>query len=145
MSITQYVLLFLPFLNLSRQPFFCRFKSSPTPSSISKGAPDFCTVYVLSKGKVSSVRTASRPAPHTSPLLVHINNNLSNHDINHPAEQICSRRMNLRGLSLSFFLYMKRTKLFVYCSHVLITCMYAMYDTDRASMKPHGWQDESMK
>ncbi|CAI8611759.1 unnamed protein product [Vicia faba] len=91
---------------------FIRFKSSTTPSSISKGAPDFCTVYVLSKGKVSSVRTASRQAPHTSPLLVHINNNLTNNDINQPAEQICSRRMNLR---------------------------------DRPSMKPHGWQDESMK
>ncbi|CAK8535551.1 unnamed protein product [Lathyrus sativus] len=90
---------------------FIRFKSSPTPSNISKGAPDFCTVYVLSKGKVSSVRTASRPAPHTSPLLIHINN-LNNHDINQPADQICSKRMNLR---------------------------------DRPSMKPHCWQDDSMK
>ncbi|XP_058774048.1 U-box domain-containing protein 35-like isoform X2 [Vicia villosa] len=91
---------------------FIRFKTSTTPSSISKGAPDFCTVYVLSKGKPSSVRTASRQAPHTSPLLVHINKHFNNHDINQPAEQICSRRMNLR---------------------------------DRPSMKPHGWQDESMK
>ncbi|PNY15604.1 U-box domain-containing protein 35-like [Trifolium pratense] len=55
---------------------FIRFKSSSTPSSISKGAPDFCNVYVISK------------------------------------DQICSRRMNLR---------------------------------DRTSMKPHGWQDESMR
>ncbi|KAI5414296.1 U-box domain-containing protein 35 isoform X2 [Lathyrus oleraceus] len=70
---------------------FIRFKSSTTPSSISKAAPDFCNVYVLSKGKVSSVRTAARPAPHTSPLLLHINNLT-----NQPAEQICSRRMNLR-------------------------------------------------
>ncbi|GAU34848.1 hypothetical protein TSUD_259280 [Trifolium subterraneum] len=78
---------------------FIRFKSSTTPSSISKGAPDFCNVYVISKGKISSVRNSSRPAPHSSPLLSHIHNNLNNQDLNQSADQICSRRMNLRGLS----------------------------------------------
>ncbi|XWS20590.1 hypothetical protein CRYUN_Cryun31cG0115500 [Craigia yunnanensis] len=39
------------------------------PSCVSKASPDFCTVYVISKGKVSSLRNASRPAPHSSPLL----------------------------------------------------------------------------
>ena len=79
--------------------FLCRsFKSSSTPSGISKGAPDFCTVYVISKGKISSVRNASRAAPHTSPLLNHIHNNLTSEDVNQPAEKICSRRMNMRGL-----------------------------------------------
>ncbi|XP_011658581.1 U-box domain-containing protein 52 isoform X2 [Cucumis sativus] len=48
---------------------FIRFKSSSMGSSVSKGAPDFCTVYVISKGKVSSVKNASRSAPFTSPLL----------------------------------------------------------------------------
>lgn len=38
-------------------------------SSISKAAPDFCTVYVVSKGgKVTSVRQAVRQAPAVSPL-----------------------------------------------------------------------------
>ncbi|XP_040873106.1 U-box domain-containing protein 35 isoform X4 [Glycine max] len=50
---------------------FIRFKSS-TPSNILKGAPDFCTVYVISKGRISSVRSAARTAPHASPLLRHI-------------------------------------------------------------------------
>ena len=54
--------------------FSCRFKSSSKPSGISKGAPDFCTVYVISKGKISSVRNASRPAPHASPLLSKLQN-----------------------------------------------------------------------
>ncbi|KAJ1382186.1 Serine/threonine-protein kinase, active site, partial [Sesbania bispinosa] len=71
---------------------FIRFKSSSsTPSSISKGAPDFCTVYVISKGKISSVRNASRPAPHTSPLMSHINNE-NNQDGNQ--SEINSRRMS---------------------------------------------------
>ncbi|XP_043712074.1 U-box domain-containing protein 35 isoform X2 [Telopea speciosissima] len=47
---------------------FLRFKSTDIPGSISKGAPDFCTVYVISKGKIASVRSASRPAPTISPL-----------------------------------------------------------------------------
>ncbi|XP_019054017.1 PREDICTED: U-box domain-containing protein 35-like [Nelumbo nucifera] len=47
---------------------FLRFRSADVPTSVSKGAPDFCTVYVISKGKISSVRSASRPAPTISPL-----------------------------------------------------------------------------
>lgn len=47
---------------------FVRFKAD-IPSSISKTAPDFSTVYVISKGgKVSSVRQAIRQAPAVSPL-----------------------------------------------------------------------------
>lgn len=30
-----------------------------------KSAPDFCSVYVISKGKIISVRTAQRPAANT--------------------------------------------------------------------------------
>ncbi|XP_073116920.1 U-box domain-containing protein 52 isoform X2 [Elaeis guineensis] len=47
---------------------FMRFRSTDTPSNISRGAPDFCTVYVISKGKVLSMRNAIRPAPGISPL-----------------------------------------------------------------------------
>ncbi|XP_062220519.1 U-box domain-containing protein 52-like [Phragmites australis] len=47
---------------------FVRFKGDIS-SSISKTAPDFCTVYVVTKGgKVSSVRQAIRQAPAVSPL-----------------------------------------------------------------------------
>ncbi|XP_028104370.1 U-box domain-containing protein 35-like [Camellia sinensis] len=52
----------------SRHGFIRRFKISDIPSNVSKGAPDFCTVYVISKGKISSVRNACRSAPFTSPL-----------------------------------------------------------------------------
>ncbi|KAF5466214.1 hypothetical protein F2P56_016161 [Juglans regia] len=58
-------------LGASRHAFI-RFKTSSISSSVSKGAPDFCTVYVVSKGKISSVRNAARPAPYVSPLLDHI-------------------------------------------------------------------------
>uniref|UniRef100_A0ACD5ZB14 Uncharacterized protein n=2 Tax=Avena sativa TaxID=4498 RepID=A0ACD5ZB14_AVESA len=47
---------------------FVRFKPD-VPSSVTKTAPDFTSVYVVNKGgKVTSVRQATRPAPSVSPL-----------------------------------------------------------------------------
>ncbi|KAL7096250.1 hypothetical protein ACP275_10G069900 [Erythranthe tilingii] len=50
--------------------FVRRFKTVDVPGSVTKGAPDFCTVYVISKGKVSTVRSAtsslSKEAPRSS-------------------------------------------------------------------------------
>ncbi|RWW32391.1 hypothetical protein GW17_00002928 [Ensete ventricosum] len=43
--------------------FVRSFRSTDTSSSISKGVPDFCTVYIISKGKVSSMRNAARSPP----------------------------------------------------------------------------------
>ncbi|KAK7850969.1 u-box domain-containing protein 51 [Quercus suber] len=76
---------------------FMRFKSSSVPSTVSKGAPDFCSIYVISKGKVSSVRNASRQAPYTSPLLEHIQNINSK-----PPASPSKRTMNLRADRTSF-------------------------------------------
>ena len=45
-----------------------RFKVADIPGAVAKGAPDFCTVYVVAKGKIQSMRSASRPAPAISPL-----------------------------------------------------------------------------
>ncbi|CAL1352930.1 unnamed protein product [Linum trigynum] len=45
-----------------------RFKTTDIPGTVSKGAPDFCTVYVISKTKIQSARSASRPAPQISPF-----------------------------------------------------------------------------
>ncbi|CAI0376291.1 unnamed protein product [Linum tenue] len=45
-----------------------RFKTTDIPGAVSKGAPDFCTVYVISKTKIQSARSASRPAPQISPF-----------------------------------------------------------------------------
>ncbi|KAJ8442913.1 hypothetical protein Cgig2_022279 [Carnegiea gigantea] len=38
-----------------------RFKQPDVPTSLIKSAPDFCAVYVISKGKVQSSRPANRP------------------------------------------------------------------------------------
>ncbi|XP_073288098.1 U-box domain-containing protein 35-like [Primulina huaijiensis] len=40
-----------------------RFKTKDIPGNILKGVPDFCTVFVIHKGKISSTRAASRPTP----------------------------------------------------------------------------------
>ncbi|XP_048227278.1 U-box domain-containing protein 51 [Ricinus communis] len=39
------------------------FRTTDIPSNVLKWAPDFCTVYVVSKGRISTVRTATRPVP----------------------------------------------------------------------------------
>ncbi|KAL3644265.1 hypothetical protein CASFOL_012197 [Castilleja foliolosa] len=39
--------------------FVRRFKTVDIPGNVTKGAPDFCTVYVISKGKVASVKSGS--------------------------------------------------------------------------------------
>ncbi|KAL8538559.1 hypothetical protein ACS0TY_000539 [Phlomoides rotata] len=56
-------------LGSSRHGFIRRLKTVDVPTSVSKGSPDFCTVYVISKTKISSVRNASRMAPFISPLM----------------------------------------------------------------------------
>ncbi|XP_061339330.1 U-box domain-containing protein 52 [Gastrolobium bilobum] len=55
-------------LGCSTRTGLLKFKVSDIPGIVSKGAPDFCTVYVVSKGKIQSMRSASRPAPAISPL-----------------------------------------------------------------------------
>ncbi|CAL5205128.1 unnamed protein product [Lathyrus oleraceus] len=47
-----------------------RFKVSDVSGTVAKAAPDFCTVYVIGKGKIQSMRSASRPAPSIFPLQV---------------------------------------------------------------------------
>ncbi|KAF7814638.1 U-box domain-containing protein 35 [Senna tora] len=105
---------------------FIRFKSSTTPSGISKGAPDFCTVYVISKGKISSVRNASRPAPHSSPLL----SNMQNLNKQNDGQQDIPSR-SLRD-SNSF------------CSRVFSESVFVS-SADKTPVKPHSWQDEPLK
>ncbi|XP_072998765.1 U-box domain-containing protein 35-like isoform X1 [Typha latifolia] len=54
--------------------FVRTFKHADICTSISKGAPDFCSVYVISKGKVSFIKNAIRQAPTVSPLRTEIQN-----------------------------------------------------------------------
>lgn len=75
-----------------------RFKTSDVPGIISKGAADFCTVYVISKSKISSVRNASRPAPHTSPLLSHIQNKVTNKAVASQFEAKSTHFTSMKGL-----------------------------------------------
>ncbi|KAJ4792098.1 Kinase protein with adenine nucleotide alpha hydrolases-like domain [Rhynchospora pubera] len=56
---------------------FMRFKSTDVPAYVMKNAPDFCTVFLISKGKASSVRKAVRDAPTVSPLRTQIENQTS--------------------------------------------------------------------
>ncbi|XP_042033338.1 U-box domain-containing protein 35-like [Salvia splendens] len=56
-------------LGASRHGFIRRLKTVDVPTSVSRASPEFCTIYVISKSKISSVRNASREAPFASPLL----------------------------------------------------------------------------
>ncbi|KAK3211205.1 hypothetical protein Dsin_015911 [Dipteronia sinensis] len=68
--------LFLPFRCFCTRKDFPlrRFKMTDIPGNVSKGAPDFCTVYVISKGKISSMRSASRSAPPISAMRAQLLN-----------------------------------------------------------------------
>ncbi|KAI3778369.1 hypothetical protein L2E82_07609 [Cichorium intybus] len=55
-------------LGASSRHGFIRFRSSDVPSHVMKSAPDFCTVYVISKAKISTAKKSSKSAPFPSPL-----------------------------------------------------------------------------
>ncbi|KAG6509625.1 hypothetical protein ZIOFF_027625 [Zingiber officinale] len=52
--------------------FIRSFKSIDLSTTIYKGVPDFCTIYVISKGKISSTRNATRHQSAVSPLRAQI-------------------------------------------------------------------------
>ncbi|GMH12381.1 hypothetical protein Nepgr_014222 [Nepenthes gracilis] len=64
----------------TRNALMKTFKKLDVASSLSKSAPDFCSVYVIAKGKVLSVRSAQRPVTNTAapPKL------LAPHGLPHP-------------------------------------------------------------
>lgn len=43
-----------------------KFKGPDVPTSVIKTAPEFCSVYVISKGKIISARAALRPVANTA-------------------------------------------------------------------------------
>ena len=72
---------------------------------VSRGAPDFCTVYVISKAKMSSVRNASRPVPHMSPLQSYIENIVKDKpNVSTPVSTPPRRSMSIRGFFISIVL-----------------------------------------
>ncbi|KAJ3693472.1 hypothetical protein LUZ60_008952 [Juncus effusus] len=54
-----------------------RLRGGDVPTTVMKSAPDFCSVYVISKNKASSLRKAVREAPSLSPLRAQIQNQTS--------------------------------------------------------------------
>ncbi|KAK7841715.1 u-box domain-containing protein 52 [Quercus suber] len=62
----------------SRGGLVRRFKTTDIPSSVSKVAPDFCTVYVIAKGKISHVRAATGQPPAKIPPLNPMQHQASN-------------------------------------------------------------------
>ena len=74
------------------------------PGSVGKGAPDFCNVYVISKGKIQSMRSAMRPAPTNSALRTQIVKQ-SSPESDKPLEIQVSPPTTKGQLYFSFILY----------------------------------------
>ncbi|CAN6456157.1 unnamed protein product [Victoria cruziana] len=55
----------------SRNALSRKFRQMDVPSSVSRGAPEFCTVYVIAKGKTPHVRPSTRPAPQVPQKQAH--------------------------------------------------------------------------
>ncbi|KAF9668416.1 hypothetical protein SADUNF_Sadunf14G0001200 [Salix dunnii] len=78
--------------------FYGKFKAD-VPSTVSRGAPDFCTVYVVSKGKVSTMRNASRPAPFASSLLDQIQNQQNQNSLREDSSEALYKHVSsIKGL-----------------------------------------------
>ncbi|CAN0901683.1 U-box domain-containing protein 52 [Linum grandiflorum] len=54
----------------SRGGLVRRFKLTDVPSLVMKAIPDYCTMYVIGKGKISSLRSATAPAPARPTLFI---------------------------------------------------------------------------
>lgn len=73
-------------------------KISDVPGHVSKGSPDFCTVYVINKGKISSVKNASRSAPFNSPLLAQIQEQTNNSNNSFQSDARPRHSLSMKGL-----------------------------------------------
>uniref|UniRef100_A0A804IBN6 RING-type E3 ubiquitin transferase n=1 Tax=Musa acuminata subsp. malaccensis TaxID=214687 RepID=A0A804IBN6_MUSAM len=58
----------------SRSGFIRSFRGADISTGISKSVPDFCTTYIVTKGKLSTTRNAIRAAPTVSPLRAKLQN-----------------------------------------------------------------------
>ncbi|KAE9614038.1 putative rossmann-like alpha/beta/alpha sandwich protein [Lupinus albus] len=47
-----------------------RFRTTDVPNQVSKGAPPFCTVYIISKGKISTVKSATVQLTNTKATIL---------------------------------------------------------------------------
>ncbi|OIV93978.1 hypothetical protein TanjilG_05681 [Lupinus angustifolius] len=60
-SVTTYSIELLVLGAPSKSGLVRRFRTTDIPNLVSKGAPPFCTVYIISKGKISTVKSATAP------------------------------------------------------------------------------------
>ncbi|KAK1403797.1 Protein kinase domain-containing protein [Heracleum sosnowskyi] len=82
----------------SRYGFIRRLKFSDVPGQVSKGSPDFCTIYVINKGKISSLKNASRSAPVSSPLLAQIQERTTTNNNSFQSDARPRRSLSMKGL-----------------------------------------------
>ncbi|KAI8565901.1 hypothetical protein RHMOL_Rhmol03G0297000 [Rhododendron molle] len=59
----------------TKNSFVKKFMASDVPSNVSKMAPEFCNVYVISKGRISSVQSATIPVPNPPPRPLQMQSN----------------------------------------------------------------------
>lgn len=113
--------------------FWCRRFKIDVPTSAMKAAPDFCNVFVISKGKISSKRNASRSAPVTSPLLHQLEFKKDH------SESQANNNRSLRGLFLqimNFFFIMKKAfslNFWQFSGNILINLIFCRQNTRQAS------------
>ncbi|KAI9097688.1 hypothetical protein K1719_025459 [Acacia pycnantha] len=77
-----------------------RFNLADIPGTVAKGAPDFCSVYVVAKVKIQTMRSASRPAPAMSHSSKHIQVNTKS-KLSETNMPLNNHGMSNHGVSLS--------------------------------------------
>ncbi|KAK7384859.1 hypothetical protein VNO78_30562 [Psophocarpus tetragonolobus] len=100
---SQYAIEHLVIGSSNKGGFLRRFKIADIPGTVSKGAPDFCTVYVVAKGKIQSMRSASRAAPAFSPLQNLLGNSIARSETTPPLEPRAPMLNGAKGLERRHF------------------------------------------
>lgn len=97
--------------------FSSKFKSPDVASSVSRAAPEFCNVYIISKGKISSLRSAtSSPGPNSR---MHMQASPSNNNL--PSFNHLDARFmppSTRGLTFPPFM----------CTIIMLPPSYTIYE-----------------
>ena len=97
-----------------------RFGKTDIPSAVSKGVPEFCTVYIISKGgKIANTRSACRPAPLNSQLRSQIMQQPTTTSLSPPHS-----RIGFSFSSLSFFIFIIIYKHYISIFFMIISFIY---------------------
>ncbi|GER53704.1 kinase family protein [Striga asiatica] len=134
-------------LGASHHGFIKRMKTVDIPTKASKAAPDFCTVYVISKTKISFVRNASRLAPFVSPLLAQIQQieEQANKTETLNADNLSKRTPSMREYPMQDDAQaeMRRLKLELQRTmEMYSTACKAALTAEQKAMELHRWREE---